>query len=153
MLFGGHDVSLQRQQRGVSFADGLAAWDADVEDPHDAASAQQLSLVCLCCRNCFTRQVWSADIPALSWEPAQFKSQIRQSLSGQLLLLWCLLVFWMSACLSVHPPVCMFVCASIRLSLCQPAYLLVCLFNYVSGSQDCTTTDCATLHHMSTLSN
>ena len=31
--------------------------------------------------------------------------------------------------------------------------LLVCLSNYVSGSQHCTTTDCATLHHMSTLSN
>ncbi len=132
---------------------------------------KQISLMCLCCRHCFTCQVWSADIPAISWEPAQFKSQIRQSLSGQLRLpvslsirlyiclsvLWCLLVFWMSACLyaclsihlllclSVHT-ICLFVCLSVRLSICAPAFVSACLSVYdVSGRQYCTTADCTSM--------
>lgn len=94
------------------------------ESTWSSASVQQISLTCLCCRHCFTCQVWSADLPAISWEPAQFKSQICQSLSGQLLLLWCLPVFWMSPCLSVCPYISLFVYLSVHLSVRLSACLL-----------------------------
>lgn len=71
---------------------------------------------------------------------------------------FCLCPGCLSVCLFIHLPVsicvciCLFVCSSICLLICVLASLHACLSVYLSvydmsGSQNCTTTNFATLHH------